>query len=88
MPGKSVTCKFDKNDHYNDENNFFRFDGESFETTASSKCDHDFTYGLANYRENALTTGSRYNSDCYVRTEVYNFGNNQWNDVPYYPFSS
>ena len=36
----------------------------------------------------ALTTGSFWNSDCSVRTEIYDFGTNQWNDAPDYPFSS
>ena len=67
---------------------FLSFDGESFETAASSKCDHDYTFGLANYRGNALSTGSYHNTGCYVRTEVYNFGTNQWNNAPDYPFGS
>ena len=67
---------------------FVSFDGEIFETAASSKCDHAETYGLANYRGSALTTGSFYNSGCYVRTELYDFGTNQWNDAPDYPFGS
>ena len=44
--------------------------------------------GLANYRGMALTTGSSMSSDCYVRTEVYDFGTDQWNDAPDYPFAS
>ena len=66
---------------------FFRFDGKSFETVASSKCDHRKTYGLANYRGSPLTTGSSNPSDCYIRTEVYNFGTQQWHDAPDYPFA-
>ena len=72
-----------------DLNDFFHsFDGENFETVAASKCDHDWTYGLANYRGSPMTTGSRYNSDCGNKTEIYNFDNNQWNDAPDYPYSS
>ena len=67
---------------------FFSFDGESFKSAASSKCDHFATMGLANYRGMALTTGSLMNSDCYVRTEVYNFKTNQWTDALDYPFAS
>ena len=65
----------------------FRFDGESFENVESSKCDHDYTYSLANYRGKALTTGSHYDSDCLVRTEIYDFETNQWNNAPIYPFA-
>ena len=63
---------------------YFRFDGENFENAASSKCDHELTYGLANYRGKALTTGS-YNSGCGVRTEIYDFETNQWSDGTDYP---
>ena len=66
---------------------FLSFDGDNFETVASSTCDHEVTYGLANYRGSPMTTGS-YSSDCYVKTEIYNFENNQWNDAPDYPYSS
>ena len=66
---------------------FLSFDGDNFETVASSKCDHDYV-ALANYRGSPMTTGSAYNSDCDVKTEIYNFENNEWNDAPDYPFSS
>ena len=64
----------------------FSFDGESFETVQSSKCDHTKTLGLANYRGRALTTGSFTNSECSVRTEIYNIITNQWIDGADYPF--
>ena len=65
------------------------FDGDNFETIASSTCEHDSTYGLANYRGSVLTTGSNGNLDCKVKTEVYNFESNQWDDdYPDYPYSS
>ena len=67
---------------------FLSFDGDNFETVALSTCRHDYTYGLANYRGSPMTTGSRVNSDCFVKTEVYNFTTNLWNDAPDYPFSS
>ena len=60
----------------------------NFETVAASKCDHDWTYGLASYRGSPMTTGSRTNSDCGTKTEIYNFERNQWNDAPDYPYSS
>ena len=64
--------------------NFSRFDGETFETVASSKFNHDKT-GLADYLGSPLTTGSFEDFD--VRTEVYDFENNQWNDAPDYPYA-
>ena len=67
---------------------YLSFDGENFETIARSNCHHDITMGLANYRGSPMTTGSRFHSDCYVKTEVYNFETNQWNDAPDYPFDS
>ena len=64
------------------------FDGEIFETVSSSECDHEYTFGLANYRGSPMTTGSLLNSDCYVKTETYNFETDQWNDAPDYPYGS
>jgi len=66
---------------------FLSFDGDNFETVASSKCQHGYT-GLANYRGSPMTTGSFSYSECGIKTEMYNFEINQWNDAPNYPFSS
>jgi len=81
--GKALLCFSDTN-----RKQCHLFDGENFETVAASTCDHDLTLGLANYRGSPMTTGSNQNSDCYVKTEIYNFENNQWNDAPDYPYSS
>ena len=43
--------------------------------------------GLANYRGSPFVTGSQQNAGCYVRTEIYNLGTDQWNDAPDYPYS-
>ena len=67
---------------------FLSFDGNNFETVALTKCDHDYTLGLANYRGSPMTTGSRWSSDCGIKTEVYSFENNRWNDAPDYPSGS
>ena len=69
-------------------NTVFSFDGENFEIAASTKCYHANTYGLANYRGLALSTGSSKGSDCSIRTELYDFESNKWNDAPNYPFES
>ena len=66
---------------------FLSFDGENFETVASSTCEHSHTFGLANYRGSPMTTGW-YSSDCGDKTEIYNFERNQWNSAPDYPYSS
>lgn len=86
IPEEIAICKLDKNDRY--LICFARFDGENFESLTPSKCDHDYTMGLANYRGAPFVTGSYSNSDCFVRTEVYNFKTDQWNDAPNYPYGS
>ena len=83
----NAICKL-KNDNSFKIIYFQSFDGDNFETVAASTCQHDQTYGLANYRGSPMTTGSRYYPYCSVKTEVYNFETNQWNDAPDYPFSS
>ena len=82
---KIATCKWLESLR---ENHKFvsSFDGESFENAGSSECDHDLTFGLAVYRGKALTTGSFYDSGCYVRTEIYDFETNQWSFAADYPF--
>ena len=63
------------------------FDGIDFTSAASSNCDHQYTLGLANYKGQALTTGSISYSACYVKSELYNFETNQWTNAPDYPFA-
>ena len=67
---------------------FLSFDGEEFEVAASTECDHKNTYGLANYRGMALSSGSASDSACSARTELYDYESDQWNDAPNYPFES
>ena len=67
---------------------FLSFDGENFEFVAASKCDHAWTLGLANYSGSPMTTGSYVNSDCTVKTEIYNSNFNQWNDASDFSYSS
>ena len=83
----NVICKL-KNYAWFEIIYFLSFDGEYFETVAASTCDHALTYGLANYGGSPMTTGSYVDSDCYVKTEIYNFETNQWKDAPDYPYSS
>ena len=48
----------------------FSFDGTEFGTAGSSKVSHRETFGLANYRGDALTTGCSTGGSCGVRTEA------------------
>ena len=85
MAKNAVTGKLTKIIYFNFSPSF---DGQTFQRLGSTKCDHDYTLGLANYRGSPLTTGSGANSNCFVKSEVYNFENNQWNDASDYPFNA
>ena len=64
----------------------FSFDGDFYHSVESSKYSHDWTYGLANYKNQALTTGC-YSDECGVKTELLNMETLQWSDGPDYPFA-
>ena len=66
----------------------FSFDGEFFHSAGSSKYSHRNTYGMANYKGKALTSGCGENSDCSVKTELMNMDTLTWNDGPDFPFTS
>ena len=66
---------------------FLSFDGDKFETFAASTCDHDSTYGLANYRGKPMITGSWYNPNCSIKTEIYDFESKQWKNALDYPYN-
>ena len=66
---------------------FFRFDGETYQSAGSSAYSHKRTYGLANYRGRALTTGC-YSSSCGVKTELMDMNTLRWSIGPDYPFTS
>ena len=65
-----------------------RFDGEYFQTAGSSKFSHQWTLGMGNYKNKALTTGCHENSSCYVKTELMNMETLQWSNGPDFPFLS
>ena len=67
---------------------FSSFDGELFQYASNSTYTHRFTYGLANYKGLAMTTGCQDNPTCYVKTEFMNLNTLQWSDGPDYPFTS
>ena len=68
-----------------------RFDGEHFTTAGSSKFSHTLTYGMGNYKGQALTTGcletnSVVSSNCGVKTEIMDMTTLKWTDGPDYTF--
>ena len=64
------------------------FDGEFFHSAGSSKYSHKTTYGMANYKGKALTSGCSDNSVCYVKTELMDMNTLTWSDGPDFPFTS
>ena len=66
----------------------FRFDGEYFQTAGSSQYSHQYTLGMGNYKNKALTTGCSDSSSCYIKTELMNMETLEWSNGPDYPFGS
>ena len=62
----------------------FSFDGKNYQSVGSSKHSHHGA-GLANYRNQALTTGC-VSGGCAVKTELFNTETLTWSDGPDYPF--
>ena len=83
---KNATCKSSTVVQYFIE--FLSFDGESFQYASNSTYTHRFTYGLANYKGKALTTGCQDSQICYVKTEMMDINTLKWSDGPDYPFTS
>ena len=56
----------------------------------SSNYNHHETFGLGNYRGNALTTGCSPKADdqdvCHKKTEIFDLKEMRWYDAPDYPF--
>ena len=50
-----------------------------------SRYSHYRTLGLANYKNQALTTGCE-SGDCGSKTELFNMETQKWSDGPDYPF--
>ena len=68
-------------------NLFLSFDGQSYQSAGSSEYSHQITYGLANYRGKALTTGC-WSNLCAVKTELMDMETLSWSAGPNYPFTS
>ena len=66
--------------------NFFSsFDGQSYQSAASSEYSHRATYGMANYRGKALTTGCYPDGSCGLKTELMDMTSLTWSAGPDYP---
>ena len=67
----------------------FSFDGQNYELVASSKYEHGHTYGLANYKNHAFTTGCNGSGKtCNLKTELFDMETQSWSDGPDYPYYS
>ena len=67
----------------------FSFDGQSYQSASSSEYSHRLTYGMANYRGKALTTGCTVSSgSCGLKTELMDMTTLTWSAGPDYPFTS
>ena len=65
--------------------NFFSsFDGQSYQSAGSSQYSHGATYGMANYRGQALTTGCWIGS-CALKTELMDMTTLTWSAGRDYP---
>ena len=62
------------------------FDGQIYQPVGDSTNYHRYTYGIANYRGNALTTGSF--SPANKKTEILDMTTMTWSDADDYPFTS
>ena len=65
-------------------NLFLSFDGQSYQSAGSSEYSHRSTYGMANYRGKALTTGC-WTGSCAVKTELMDMNTLTWSAGPNYP---
>ena len=65
----------------------FSFDGESYQSAASSEYSHRQTLGIANYLGKALSTGCDSNW-CGMKTELMDMNTLTWSAGPDFPFTS
>ena len=69
-------------------NLFLSFDGQSYQSAGSSQYSHRMTYGMANYRGKALTTGCATVGSCGLKTELMDMTSLTWSAGPDYQFTS
>ena len=65
------------------------FDGRLYQSVYLSSYSHDYA-GLANYKNQALTTGCAGNiaKDCFVQSELLDMETLRWSYAPNYPFAN
>ena len=63
------------------------FDGENYQTLEPTTYSHASTFGLANYKGKAFTTGCCNSTKCYKKTELLDMTTMKWSHGPDYPFS-
>ena len=66
---------------------FFRFNGETFKTEASSKFPHYYVLALGSYRNSPFVTG-QYSNTNGLKTEIFDFEAKEWAQFADYPFSN
>ena len=67
-------------------NLFLSFDGQTYQSAGSSQYSHRYTFGMANYRGKALTTGCwSLDGDCDLKTELMDMTTLTWSAGPDYP---
>ena len=64
-----------------------RFNGETIKTEASSKFPHENVYALGSYRNKPFVTGHD-SSNNGLKTEILNYGSEEWEQAEDYPFSN
>ena len=69
-------------------NYFLSFDGQSYQSAGSSEYSHKGTYGMANYRGKALTTGCATVGSCGLKTELMDMTTLTWSAGPDYNLTS
>ena len=72
---------------FNNEREFQRFDGTTFQQIGSTKVSHQDTLGLANYRGEALTVSCYAGTNCHDRTEILDMASMRWIDAQDYPYN-
>ena len=68
-------------------NYFSSFNGATFKTEPSSKFPHYNVMALGSYRNSPFVTGQFYSTNG-LKTEILNYGEQNWQQVADYPFSN
>ena len=66
---------------------FSSFNGETFKTEASSKFPHKYVFALGSYQNSPFVTGQDSSTNG-LKTEILNYGSEEWVQAGDYPFSN